>query len=60
MAKKLEIENRRKQLLNELEKHPEGLSYTELEQLLNKKKRTIASDVEDLRKSGSDIVIKND
>lgn len=60
MAKKSEIEKRRKQLLTELEQHPEGLSYTELELLLNKKKRTIAADVEELRKSGSEIIIKKD
>lgn len=60
MAKKQEIENRRNQLLKELEMHPEGLLYTELEQLLGKKKRTIAADVEDLRKAGSDILIKKD
>lgn len=58
MEKKLEIENRRAQLLSELERHPEGLLYSNLEVLLNRKKRTIASDIEELRKTGSDIVIK--
>ena len=46
-------------MLAELETHPEGLSYAELEALLGKKKRTIAADVEELRTSGSHIKIKN-
>jgi len=60
MATKTEIEKRRNALLSALEAEPNGLSYSELETILGKKKRTIASDVEELRKTGSEIIIKKD